>query len=115
MHREIYLTQNRPTITRLVAEVHSRCAQAKVPLPDRRTVVARVRAIPERLRAVRRGDGNALKAVTATPGELVARRPLEIVQIDHTQVDVTVVDEEHRQPLPGRPWLTLRSISSRGW
>lgn len=105
--REIYLTQNRPTIARLVAEVHSRCAEAKVALPDRRTVLARVRAIPERSRAARRGDSKALKAVTATPGELVARRPLEIVQIDHTQVDVIVVDEEHRQPLPGRPWLTL--------
>lgn len=27
--------------------------------------------------------------------------------IDHTEVDIVVVDEENRQPLPGRPWLTL--------
>jgi putative transposase len=105
--REVYLTQNRPTLARLVAEVHARCMAAELPLPDRRTVRARVRAIPERMRALRRRDAAALKAVTATPGELVARRPLELVQIDHTQVDVIVVDEERRQALPGRPWLTL--------
>jgi len=32
-------------------------------------------------------------------------RPLDLVQIDHTLVDVIVVDELDRQPI-GRPWLT---------
>jgi putative transposase len=31
---------------------------------------------------------------------------LEVVQIDHTPVDVIVVDEAHRLPIGG-PWLTL--------
>ena len=30
---------------------------------------------------------------------------MELVQIDHTLVDVIVVDRENRQPI-GRPWLT---------
>jgi len=38
----------------------------------------------------------------ATPGELRASQPLEIVQIDHTKADIFVVDEETREPL-GRP------------
>src|SRR5215471_20098288 len=29
------------------------------------------------------------------------------VQIDHTEIDIIVVDELARTPLPGRPWLTL--------
>jgi putative transposase len=29
------------------------------------------------------------------------------VQIDHTEIDIIVVDELTRTPLPGRPWLTL--------
>ncbi len=33
-------------------------------------------------------------------------RPLELVQIDHTLVDVVVVDELARKPI-GRPWVTL--------
>jgi putative transposase len=40
------------------------------------------------------------------PGELLADRPLDLVQIDHTEVDVIVVDPEHRQSVK-RPWLTL--------
>jgi putative transposase len=38
---------------------------------------------------------------------------LEVVQIDHTPIDVLVVDEWERQPL-GRPWLTLAiDVASR--
>src|SRR6202012_5619078 len=33
-------------------------------------------------------------------------RPLEVVQIDHTEADVIVVDEQSREPI-GRPWITL--------
>jgi putative transposase len=104
--REIYLTPNRPTLRRLTDEVHAKCAAAGFSLPDRRTIRARVLAIPERTRALRRAD-TSVRATTPTPGKLVATRPLEIVQIDHTEVDIVVVDEEKRQPLPGRPWLTL--------
>ena len=41
-----------------------------------------------------------------TPGEYVASRPLEVVQIDHTQVDVIVVDDRAGKTI-GRPWITL--------
>lgn len=38
---------------------------------------------------------------------------MDILQIDHTRVDVIVVDRERRQPI-GRPWLTLSiDIASR--
>jgi len=33
-------------------------------------------------------------------------RPLEIVQIDHTLVDIMVVDEVQRESM-GRPWVTV--------
>lgn len=105
--REIYLTPNKPTLKRLTDEVHAKCAAAGLALPDRRTIRARVKAIPERTRALRRSDTRGIKATTPTPGKLMATRPLEFVQIDHTEVDVVVVDEENRRALPGRPWLTL--------
>jgi putative transposase len=105
--REIYLTPNRPALRRLTDEVHAKCATAGFSLPDRRTIRARVLAIPERTRALRRADIAGVKATTPTPGKLVATRPLEVVQIDHTAVDVVVVDEAKRLPLSGRPWLTL--------
>ena len=52
-------------------------------------------------------DIKGVKATLPTPGKLIATRPLEIVQIDHTKVDVVVVDEDNRKALPGRPYLTL--------
>jgi putative transposase len=41
------------------------------------------------------------------PGEYSVSRPLEVVQIDHTEIDIIVVDERTRSPMPSRPWLTL--------
>jgi transposase InsO family protein len=39
--------------------------------------------------------------------------PLERVQIDHTRIDVVVVNEGDRLPI-GRPWLTLAiDVASR--
>jgi len=47
------------------------------------------------------------------PGHLVAADLLELVQIDHTQSDLVVVDERWRKPI-GRPWITLAiDIASR--
>jgi transposase InsO family protein len=47
-----------------------------------------------------------LAKVTPSPGSSTADRPNEVWQIDHTVVDVIVVDEEHRRPI-GRPVLTV--------
>jgi len=105
--REIYFTPNRPTLKRLTDEVHAKCADVSYLLPDRRTIRSRGQAIPERTRAPRRSDNRDVKATTPTPSKLVTTRPLEMVQIDHPEVDAVIGDGENRQPLPGRPWLTL--------
>jgi putative transposase len=91
----------------LVDCVHARCAEEGVAPPHRRTVHARVNAIDIRVRGQRRGERDIVKATTAVPGEYAVSRPLEVVQIDHTEIDIIVVDELTRAPLPGRPWLTL--------
>ena len=54
----------------------------------------------------REGKGKSEPVFLATPGTLRAEAPLDIVQIDHTKVDVTVVDPASRKPI-GRPTLTL--------
>ena len=36
----------------------------------------------------------------------VADYPLHCVEIDHTEVDLLIVDDEHRKPI-GRPWVTV--------
>jgi putative transposase len=43
----------------------------------------------------------------AKPGYKVTTRPLEWVQIDHTVVDLMVVDEDDRKTVLGRPYISL--------
>jgi putative transposase len=104
---EIYLQPERPTMTYLIEQVRARCAQKGLPLPDRRTIKVRVDRIDRRTVALKRKDLKGVKATKAVPGRYVASRPLEVVQIDHTEVDVFLVDETTRETMKKRPWLTL--------
>ena len=48
------------------------------------------------------------------PGNFGAAKPLDIVQVDHTQADVVVVDEYFRRAM-GRPWLSVAiDLATRG-
>jgi putative transposase len=105
--REIYLKPERPTMTYLIEHVRARCARARLPLPDRRTIKARVDRIDKRVAALKRKDSSGVKATKAIPGQYTASRPLEVVQIDHTEVDLFLVDETTRKAMSVRPWLTL--------
>jgi transposase InsO family protein len=51
------------------------------------------------------GSGS-IRVSAKAPGSLEAAHPLEIVQVDHTQSDVFVVDRWTRRPI-GRPWLSV--------
>jgi putative transposase len=104
---EIYLKPERPTMTYLIEQVRARCAQKGLAHPDRRTIKARVDRIDQRTVAVKRKDAKGVKATKAVPGEFAVSRPLEVVQIDHTEVDVFLVDETTRKTMDKRPWLTL--------
>jgi putative transposase len=82
--------------------VFSQNAQSRAKAPNWRTIKHRLESIDLRQQAKQRGETKIIKATMATPGELRASQPLEIVQIDHTKADIFVVDEETREPL-GRP------------
>lgn len=101
-----YLRPERPKLSQLVERIAQRCHEAEVRAPNWRTVHARVGALDAKTQARKRHDVAALTNLQAVPGEFVASRPLDIVQIDHTPVDVIIVDAETRQAM-ARPWLTL--------
>jgi putative transposase len=101
-----YLKPTRPPFRQVVEQIGLACHQHGWPAPTWRTVKSRLLLIDQRIRAVRRGDVTMIRAMNVTPGAYAADRPLEIVQIDHTEVDVIVVDEQSRQEI-GRPWITL--------
>lgn len=111
----VYLTEEkktvRDTLDHAIAEVSRenvlRVESYRLPLPRLRQLKRMIAAIPAYDRyAARHGKRAAdiyFRSVKKAPGTSL---PLERVEIDHTRLDVFVVDEETMLPL-GRPWLTL--------
>jgi putative transposase len=103
----IYLTRQRPRIMDLVDEVRRRCHAMGLIPPSRKAVTARLQAKSQsEVVARREGRRAARNRFAPAIGSLEAPRPLSLVQIDHTLVDVIVVDSVTRAPIQ-RPWLTL--------
>jgi len=105
-----YLTRERPSVARTAIEVARRCHLARLRPPHRNTVRAYIAEIAEERRVQRRyGPRAARERYAPEPGAFPAEElqgPLSVVQIDHTKLDVIVVDDVTRGPV-GRPWLTL--------
>ncbi len=113
--QEFYLTPQRPSMAALLRELRHRFAEQAFPSPNYRTVRRRLEALNAH-EAVQKREGD--KAARAKFGpvktsSLHSLLPLNLVQIDHTLVDVIVVDQRERLPM-GRPWLTLAvDVASR--
>ena len=103
---KFYLRPERPRLSDLCDRISARCHEIGTRPPNWRTVHSRVQDCDAKLKAKKRQDTAAMARFAVVPGELVADRPLDLVQIDHTEVDVIVVDSEHRLSVR-RPWLTL--------
>jgi len=103
-----HLSRMRPTVAQTVMEIRRKCASAGLPPPDDGTIKRRLKKIPDiEIIAAREGKKFARERYKAMPGKtLDTQWPLQRVQIDHTMVDLIVVDELNRQPLR-RPYLTL--------
>lgn len=105
--RDIYLTKVRAKKEEVVRQVGLRCSSERMAPPSRKAILARLRALDTRAVAKARLQASeAASLVDSVPGTYRVDGALEVVQIDHTPVDVIVVDEAYRLPI-GRPWLTL--------
>ena len=106
--KKIYLTAEQPDVAAVIEEVQLQCFKAKIKKPHAATIRRRVTALPDRLKLEKRESRKAAAEKYEPikghfPG---ADYPLAVAQIDHTPMDVIVVDEEHRQPIQ-RPTLTV--------
>lgn len=112
--RDTYRRRERPTVSALHDRVRELCHRRGLTPPSWNAVRTRVEQAD--LRAlVRDRDGARAARERFDPvvQEYRADHALHIVQIDHTLVDLFVVDAVHRRPLQ-RPWLTLAiDIASR--
>ena len=105
---EKYLTTQRPRVSRLMRDIQMRCRRAGIKSPHPNTVRRRIAALSERQVTERRfGRKLADDRFSARPGQFPgADWPNAVWQIDHTPLDVLLVDDVHRRHI-GRPWLTL--------
>jgi putative transposase len=106
--KERYLTRNRVKVTQLHRDVALKCRTAGLPAPHVNTVRNRISYIePRTLVEGRAGKRAAREQFEPIKGHFPsADRPLAVVQIDHTKLDLIVVGEVDRKPLT-RPWLTV--------
>ncbi|HHT3897923.1 TPA: transposase [Enterobacter roggenkampii] len=102
-----FLTKQKRSLAAFHREVAQACKTQKLPVPARNTVAQRIAGLhPAKIARSRGGQDAArpLQGAGGIPPEVTM--PLEQVQIDHTVIDLIVVDERDRQPI-GRPYLTL--------
>ncbi|MGE4070196.1 MAG: Mu transposase C-terminal domain-containing protein [Lysobacterales bacterium] len=105
---ELFLTQQRLKPSRLMLDVAMRCRRMKLDVPNESTLRRRIARLSERLVVEKRlGRKVATDRFDARPGRFEgADWPNAVWQIDHTPLDVVIVDDVYRRHI-GRPWLTV--------
>lgn len=102
-----YLTQQKPRPAALHRDIQTACHEKSLPTPSYNTVRSRVREIDARKAlAKREGAKAAHDKFGLVTTSVLADGPNSLWQIDHTLVDLIVVDEHSREAL-GRPWVTF--------
>lgn len=106
--KDAYLNSQRKSKKETAIEVIRRCKNAGITPPHQNTVYHRIRNLEaETVLTKRMGYLEVSQKVAPTPGTYTeAKNPLDVIQVDHTILDVIVVSEEDRTPI-GRPSITL--------
>ncbi|TAN58298.1 MAG: helix-turn-helix domain-containing protein, partial [Rhodospirillales bacterium] len=95
---DLYLSKQKHKIVRVIDEVNRRCRALRLKPPHANSIRKRIKEIDPRLLMDRRHGTKAARdkysEIRASfPG---ADWPLAVVQIDHTKLDIEVVDDVHR-------------------
>jgi len=102
-----YLTNQKPSIQSVINKINIECKNRNIKAPSPNTIRNRIHKLSEY--EVLKKQGNRSIARTKfepTPGNFTADYPMQLIEIDHTPVDIILVDDETREPI-GRPYLTL--------
>ncbi len=102
-----YLKKQQRSVGRCHRELRTECEAKQLPVPSYGAFRNRILKLdPYEVDKARLGENQALakrESRGTVPG---ANYPYALLQIDHTQVDVILVDDEHRLPLD-KPWITV--------
>lgn len=103
----MYLKSQKYTMKDVFLEVRRACEIAGLPVPSINVVRRRIQMVSEEIRCRRRMGRKSAARFEAHPDRFAgATYPLSIVEVDHTKLDVIIVDDVYRLPV-GRPWITL--------
>lgn len=102
-----YLIKERPSIKSVINKIKIKCLERNLALPSNNTIRNRINKITQYEFFEKRNSKNLVKdRFSPATKKYHADYPLQKVQIDHTRVDLHIVDDEYRTSI-GRPWLTL--------
>lgn len=114
-----YLTKHRKSPKTALTEIQRLCRLKNLKAPGKATLQRRLEMILPEERERKRNGRNAALDFRASRGSLPGQDCVHAIwQIDHTKVDIILVDEVDRIPV-GRPWITVAiDVFSRmivGW
>ena len=101
-----YLTKQRPSVQSVIIKINIACKNRGISAPSKNTIRNRIHKLTEY--DVLKKQGNRSTARTKfepVPGKFKTDYPMQLIQIDHTPVDLILVDDDTREPI-GRPFIT---------
>lgn len=103
-----YLSKQKTSFPKIYRLIKQECKKNDLPAPHANTVRNRIKAVDPKLSMKKReGYKKAHQAYNNFDGEFPeGNYPLDVIQIDHTPLDIILVDGTHGIPR-GRPTLTL--------
>ncbi|QWT47188.1 Mu transposase C-terminal domain-containing protein [Azospira inquinata] len=103
-----YLSKQKKNVSKVIRELEALCKKLGLEAPHPNTVRNRIKQLNAYEKKKAREGGKAARdAYAAIKGKFPgADFPLSVVQVDHTPLDIVLVDDLYRLPI-GRPWLTL--------
>lgn len=106
--QSFYLSKQQRGMEQTCKEIARLCRNAGLEPPHDNTVRNRITALTNREKVERRrGRRAAEEKFDPVQGHFPgADWPLAVIQIDHTELDIILVDDVHRREV-GRPWITL--------
>lgn len=103
---EIYLDEQQLPFSNIYNVIVNECKKYNVQIPKKGAIRNRLNIINPKLIAKHRKNIN-VRETRGMPGKFPeVKLPLDIIQIDHTKIDVILVDEESREEI-GRPFITV--------
>ncbi|MCU0238900.1 MAG: DDE-type integrase/transposase/recombinase [Pyrinomonadaceae bacterium] len=104
---ENYLNLQKNKISKIYNVIKVKCKNANVLPPHLNTVRNRIDALNEKDKTKSRLGKKATQKFIPTINNFPEGNfPLDVIQIDHTKLDIILVDDIERESI-GRPWITL--------